>query len=69
MHKISQLASDCLNSAALANQRPADKFVCIIFPYSIEGPKCLNFFHTKSRLLHCDTDRSPWLPGPRAVPG
>ena len=54
MHKIGQLASDWLNSTALANQRPADKFVCIIFPYSIEEPECKLFSHKKLTvtLLH-----------------
>ena len=53
--QICHLACDWVVSAALANHRPADKFLCIIFPYSLQGPKCLNFTHTKSRLcdVHC----------------
>ena len=47
MHKIGQLASDWLNSSALANQRPADEFLCIIFPSHLRDPSVLTLLTQK----------------------
>ena len=49
--QICQQACDWLVSAALANHRPADKYVCIIFPTHFRDPSVSTFVtqHTKSR--------------------
>ena len=62
--KICQQACDWLKLLKLPNHRPDDKFVCISFPFSLEGGTKVSKLFPQKKKTVIDITPSPFSPSP-----